>query len=142
MTRCRRFRTVAKDEREKGAMPEQTATDGWPHTIVRGEVPPGGAQPVAEAPPPEAPPVDEPPEPPSYEPPTADVDLPPEPAPEPVEEPAAGAPVPPVSPDLDTAELSDEPLGVKADDDDDPGLLEQIAEVMGNLWDDSKGMVT
>jgi hypothetical protein len=105
MTRCRLFRTVEKDEREKGAMPEETATDGSPHMIVPGEVPP-------------------------------------EPAPEPVEEPAAGAPVPPVSPDLDTAEPSDEPLGVKADDGDDPGLLEQIAEAMGELWDDSKGMVT
>jgi hypothetical protein len=125
------------------------------------EVPPEA---TAGAPPPEAPPVSEPLEPPAYELAAAEVDLPPElydeplpygagsgtqladapseEAPGPADHPAAGAPTPAVNFDLETDDSADEALQVKAVDGDDPGLLEQVAEVVGDLWDDAKDVVT
>jgi len=108
-------------------------------------------------------------EPPTYEAPAADVDLPDlyeappryatgsdghapatdadQPSTGPVDEPGYEAPeVPaPAAADYEPADADDKPIEVNAQgngDGDDPGLLDQVADAVGDLWDDAKDVVT
>ena len=124
--------------------------------------------PVAEHPPAAAPPAHEPPAA-GHEPPTeTEVDLPglydapppyasgsdghappaggvapDDPGYEPAGEAVPGVPVPADDYEPETDDPADEPIEVKAEEDgDDAGLLEQVADAVGDLWDDAKDAVT